>query len=65
MAVGAENVKKLTHGSYTERIGHALSSTPAELLRLHELVLPLNKMFEPVEHFWARGPPRVPRCSSR
>eukprot|EP00959_Pyramimonas_sp_CCMP1952_P233232 4873858-Pyramimonas_sp.AAC.1 len=55
MELGAENVQKLTHGSYTERVVRALSSIPAELLHLQELALPLNKKFEPVEH-WGEGP---------
>eukprot|EP00959_Pyramimonas_sp_CCMP1952_P147768 3092575-Pyramimonas_sp.AAC.1 len=50
MGLGAEKLEKLTRGSYTERIRSAHPGTPAELLHLHELLLPINKKFEPVGH---------------
>eukprot|EP00959_Pyramimonas_sp_CCMP1952_P091526 1916060-Pyramimonas_sp.AAC.1 len=50
MELGAEKLEKPTRGSYAERIRPALRSISAELLHLHELVLPINKKFEPVGH---------------
>eukprot|EP00959_Pyramimonas_sp_CCMP1952_P256719 5363312-Pyramimonas_sp.AAC.1 len=55
MELGAESVEKLTRGSHAEHIGYALPSIAAELLHLHELVLPFNEKFEPVEHL-GEGP---------
>eukprot|EP00959_Pyramimonas_sp_CCMP1952_P212254 4441529-Pyramimonas_sp.AAC.1 len=53
--LGAETVESPTHGSCAERVGEALPDIPAELLHLHDLVLPINKEFDPVEK-WGEEP---------
>eukprot|EP00959_Pyramimonas_sp_CCMP1952_P398415 8348075-Pyramimonas_sp.AAC.1 len=54
IGLGAESAKSLNHGSHAERVGKSLPDIPADLLHLHDLVLPIRK-FEPVEQ-WDEGP---------
>ena len=47
--LGPDVAAKLPHGPYTVRVGKALPEMPDALAALHELVLPVDKRFAPVE----------------
>ena len=48
--LGPERVANLPSGSYAERVHKALPEIPEAVLRLNDLMLPINKKFEPSEH---------------
>ena len=47
--LGPEVAAKLPHGSYSARVAKAFPDMPKDLEALHELVLPVDKSFAPVE----------------
>ena len=57
--LGPDVAAKLPHGPYTVRVGKALPEMPDALAALHELVLPVDKSFTPVEDSAPSG--RSPR----
>ena len=53
--LGPDLVEKLPHKAYADRVGKALPDMPEALEALHELVLPVDKSFTPVEDSASSG----------